>query len=237
MTLDSIAALYERVSTGGQEAEGTSLDTQEAACRAHAAERGYQVAEEHIYREVHTGAEMWERPKLTALREAVRQGRVGAVICYALDRLSRKQAHVSIIADECERAGVPLLFVTEEFERSPVGEFIRNAKAFAAELERERSRSAPSAAGRLSSSPGSCTTPALTSTAIARTARRGSDRSTSLRPPWSGSCTAGWSRRGGLSAGSRVPSMTGVSPRPRRARSLSRTGARPAGDGPKSTVC
>ncbi|MDP9372986.1 MAG: recombinase family protein [Chloroflexota bacterium] len=132
------AAIYCRVSTRGQEEEGTSLASQEAACRRYAAERGYAVVEDRVYREVHTGAELWERPQLAALREAVRRKAVGAVIIYALDRLSRRQAHVAIVADECDRAGVLLLFVTEEFERSAVGEFIRAAKGFAAEVEREK---------------------------------------------------------------------------------------------------
>lgn len=138
MSTPARAAIYCRVSTGAQEAEGTSLASQEAACRRYASEHGYTVAEAHVYREVHTGAELWERPHLAALREVVRRKEIGAVIIYALDRLSRKQAHVAIIADEGERAGVALLFVTEEFEQSAVGEFIRAAKSFAAEVEREK---------------------------------------------------------------------------------------------------
>lgn len=129
------AAIYCRVSTDGQE-ENASLPTQEAACRAYAAERGYSVAE--VYTDVHSGFELWERPRLTILREAIRQGGLDAIICHALDRLSRRQVHTAILIDECERAGVALLFVTEEFERSAVGEFIRSAKSFAAELEREK---------------------------------------------------------------------------------------------------
>jgi DNA invertase Pin-like site-specific DNA recombinase len=43
----------------------------------------------------------------------VREGQIGAVVCHALDRLSRKQAHIAIIAEECDRAGVSLHFVTE----------------------------------------------------------------------------------------------------------------------------
>ena len=132
------AAIYVRVSTTTQEVEGTSLASQEEHCRNYAIEQGYQVGEEHTYREVHTGAELWERPKLTQLRESIRRREIGALIVYAVDRLSRKQAHIAILAEECERAGVRLLFVTEEFEHGPVGEFIRSAKAFAAELEREK---------------------------------------------------------------------------------------------------
>src|SRR5215211_6288148 len=46
-------AIYCRVSSPGQE-DNSSLDTQEAACRAHAAEQGWTVV--GVYREVHTGA-------------------------------------------------------------------------------------------------------------------------------------------------------------------------------------
>lgn len=130
------AAIYCRVSTAMQEEEGSSLDTQEERCRAYAAERGWQVVT--VYRETHTGSELWERPQLTALRETVREGAVDVMLAYALDRLSRKQTHVAIIADDCERAGAVLAFVTEDFEKSAVGTFLRSAKAFAAELEREK---------------------------------------------------------------------------------------------------
>ena len=134
------AGIYVRVSTGGQEQDGTSLETQEAACRAYAAQHGYIVSEGHVYREVHSGADLHGRPLLTAMRAAVRARQVDAVVCYALDRLSRKQTHVAIVTDDFEQADARLLFVTEDFEDGPVGTFIRNAKAFAAELEREKIR-------------------------------------------------------------------------------------------------
>ena len=67
-----LAALYCRVRTSGQEEDGTSLDTQEARCRHYATEQRYLLDEAHVYREVYTGTELWERPKLTALRSAIR---------------------------------------------------------------------------------------------------------------------------------------------------------------------
>lgn len=130
------AALYIRVSTTRQEDSGTSLDTQEAACRAYCEKRGYDVVA--VYREVFSGAELLRRPALTAARQAIRSGAAGVLLCYAVDRLGRKQAHVAIVAEEAEQAGARLEFVTEDFERSAVGEFIRSAKAFAAEIEREK---------------------------------------------------------------------------------------------------
>ncbi|MDP9373493.1 MAG: recombinase family protein [Chloroflexota bacterium] len=129
------AAIYTRVSSDGQE-ENTSLETQDVACRQYAVERGFDV--QMIYRDVHSGFELWERPQVRAMLEAIRRREIDAVIVYALDRLSRKQVHTAILVDECERAGVELLFVTETFEKTAIGEFLRSAKAFAAELEREK---------------------------------------------------------------------------------------------------
>src|SRR4051794_20163325 len=96
------AAIYVRVSTGAQEEEGTSLGTQERACREYAAERGYVVDEAHVYREVHTGTELWERPELTRLRDHIKGGEVHAVVAYAVDRLARDPTHLGVIVSEAK---------------------------------------------------------------------------------------------------------------------------------------
>lgn len=128
--------IYSRVSSNRQEEEGASLDTQRGRCEAFAAEHDYQVI--GVFSDTHTGAQWRERPGLSALREQVRAGGVVVVLAYALDRLSRNQAHTYIIAEEVETHGARLEFVTESFEDSAVGRFIRSAKAFAAEVEREK---------------------------------------------------------------------------------------------------
>src|SRR5689334_20244137 len=94
------AALYLRVSSRSQEEDGTSLDTQEARGRQHAVTLGAQIDEAHVYREVFTGVELWDRPKLTALREAIRRHEVDVVIVYAIDRLSRDPVHLGVILTE-----------------------------------------------------------------------------------------------------------------------------------------
>lgn len=130
------AAIYVRVSTDKQEAEGYSLGTQEAACRKYAAEQGYAVAE--VYREVHTASELYERPELARCREAMARGEYAALICYDPDRFSRNQVHTALLQDFCERAGVALKFALFDFEQSATGRFLLNARAFAAELELEK---------------------------------------------------------------------------------------------------
>src|SRR5947207_1244671 len=120
----SRAAIYVRVSSVGQEQDGSSLETQEAACRAYAASRGYVVDEADLYREVHTGTELWERPALQRLRQRVRQRDVTVVLAYAIDRLGRDPVHLGVILSEAEHDGAEVLFVTEPLDNSPEGQLI-----------------------------------------------------------------------------------------------------------------
>ena len=133
-----VAAIYVRVSSTRQEVEGTSLGTQEAACRAHAAERGYTVGA--VYRETHTGADLFERPRLSELRETVRRGETGVVVAYALDRLTRDQAHLGFLLSECDHAGAMIELVTERLEDTAEGRLLQSVRGFVAEVERLKFR-------------------------------------------------------------------------------------------------
>src|SRR5215213_8837769 len=132
MATTSSAHIYCRVSSQGQE-DGYSLHTQEAACRAWCAERGLAVAS--VAREVWSGGDRY-RPELDAVLDRLSAG--DTLLCYALDRLSRSQVDTAILVDRIESAGASLALVTEDFEKSATGTFLRGAKAFAAELEREK---------------------------------------------------------------------------------------------------
>jgi site-specific DNA recombinase len=131
------AAVYVRVSTAGQE-DNYSLPTQEERCRAYAAEHGYTVAE--VYRETHTASELWQRPELGRLREAMSRREFDAVIVFDPDRFSRKQVHTALLQGICEQAGVELRFAEFSFTNDATGQFLLNARVFAAELEREKIR-------------------------------------------------------------------------------------------------
>jgi site-specific DNA recombinase len=126
------AHLYCRVSSAAQE-DGYSLDTQESACRTYADERDLVAAS--VAREVWSGADR-HRPELDALLNRLLPGDV--VIAYALDRVSRSQVDTAILIDRIEQAGASLALCQEDFEHSATGTFLRNARAFVAELEREK---------------------------------------------------------------------------------------------------
>ena len=128
------AIIYLRVSTDMQE-RGTSLETQERECIEHAEYAGWSVV--RIIRDVASGASL-DRPGIGEVRRALRDGACDVVLAHALDRLSRNQNHVGVLLDEAEQADVRLELVTEDFEQTAIGKFILAARAFVAEVEREK---------------------------------------------------------------------------------------------------
>ncbi|MCJ7511209.1 MAG: recombinase family protein [Dehalococcoidia bacterium] len=131
------AILYCRVSTRQQAEEGTSLESQRDACLKHAEQKGYSVPEEYVLLEDASGANL-DRPLLTRGRELVKSGQAKALVCYSTDRLARNPIHIAIIAEECQKAGAKLLFLTEPLDTSPEGQLIQYVKGYAAQLEREK---------------------------------------------------------------------------------------------------
>lgn len=132
------AGVYNRVSTRKQDEEGTSLLTQEERNRAFVAARGWALDEAHVYREVFTGAELWDRPELTKLRRAIRDRAIDVLVCYAIDRLSRDPVHLGVVLSEAEHAGATVVFVTEPLDDSSEGQLIRFVRGYAAKIEREK---------------------------------------------------------------------------------------------------
>jgi len=129
------AAIYCRVSTDNQEAEGTSLQTQLEACLDYCQQKGYEVS--HRFSEAYSGLAL-ERPKLNELRELVRAGDIDVIVCYCLDRLSRDPTHGVILTQEIEKHSVTLEAVTEDIDNSELGKLISYIRGFASKLEAEK---------------------------------------------------------------------------------------------------
>lgn len=134
-----VAAIYARVSTKVQAEEGTSLGSQMAASLHQAESDGYQVPQHLRLEEDWTGATL-ERPKLDRVREWVRRREIAALVVYSTDRLARNPVHLAIVAEECQKRGVQLLFLTEPLDYSPEGQLIAYVRGFAAQVEREKIR-------------------------------------------------------------------------------------------------
>lgn len=133
------AAIYSRVSTEGQEQEGTSLQTQLEACLKYCKQRKYEI--EHKFSEAWSGRSL-ERPKLAELRELARSENIDIVVVYSLDRLSRDPVHGVILMQEFEKHGITLEAATETVDNSEVGKLVFYIKGYAAKLDAERRRDA-----------------------------------------------------------------------------------------------
>lgn len=132
------AAVYLRVSTEDQARRGYSLPDQRAACREKAAALGADDVQE--FADEGISGELLDRPGLSALREAARNGQVALVVCYDPDRLARNLAHQLIITDEIEKAGVRLEFVNFEWQNTPDGRLFYALRGAIAEYEKEKIR-------------------------------------------------------------------------------------------------
>ena len=153
---ESRVHVYCRVSSASQE-DGYSLDTQEAACRAWAAQRNLAVAS--VAREVWSGGDR-HRPSLTRLLERLIRR---VLLSYDLDRLSRGgQIDTAVIVDRVESAGASVAFVTVTSSRARPVRF----SATSAHSRRTRTREDHRAdaawsprPGRLGQAPGIAPTP------------------------------------------------------------------------------
>ena len=130
----SNAAIYARVSTAQQE-DGTSLETQVAACRRLAVQQGSQTPEDLVFRESGSGVDT-DRRLLTELRDLARRGKVQSIYVYSPDRLSRNPLDLMILTEEFSQAGIPLVFVQGPSGDAAEDKLIRYILGYVGEKER-----------------------------------------------------------------------------------------------------
>ena len=129
------AAIYYRVSTEDQEKEGTSLQTQLENCHNYCQSKGYDVA--NRFSEAYSGLTL-DRPKLNELREIVREDAIDVLVVYCLDRLSRNATDGVILRDELDKHHVILVSVTEDIDKTPLGEAITYLRGTFSQIEAEK---------------------------------------------------------------------------------------------------
>ena len=140
------AAIYLRVSTAaqatrGREPEGYSIPAQREACQAKASELDAEVVAEYVDRG--ESAKTADRPELKALLSRLEEKRdLDYVIVHKVDRLARNRYDDATITYALHEAGVELVSVTENIDRTPVGRFMHaivaaNAEFYSANLAAE----------------------------------------------------------------------------------------------------
>lgn len=132
-------AIYVRVSTDEQARKGYSLDDQLQACRSHLVALGHTMRTEEYIDDGYSG-EFLERPGLTKLRASLAEGNTKIIAIYDPDRLSRNLTNQLIIADEIEKAGAKLTFITGDYDCSPEGHLFFNIKGAISAYEKGKIR-------------------------------------------------------------------------------------------------
>lgn len=133
-------AIYCRVSTDLQAETGYSIGDQIRTCHAHAAKLGLESSKNFEYVDDGYSGEYLERPALDRLRDDLRAKLIQNVIVYDPDRLSRNLTNQLLLADEIEKAGVHLHFVTGSYDASPEGRLFFSIRGAISAFEKAKIR-------------------------------------------------------------------------------------------------
>ncbi len=129
---------YIRVSSEEQ-VQGTSLDSQRAACIKYASDNGIELPLDNIFREEGVSATLINRPELAALLDycAKHKGEITHCIVWKVDRLARKAEYHQIIKSQLKKLGIKLVSVTEPIDESPMGTLMDTMLSGFAEFDNE----------------------------------------------------------------------------------------------------
>lgn len=131
-------AIYARISDDRGNPDPVSLEMQVIICREFAAEHGINVDDRFVFKEVHTGIDLWGRTRLEQVRHLILQRAIDVVLVHDIDRLSRQTEHQVFLWVEAEHAGVEMIFIHEPVDNSPEGQLVRFARGYAAKKEHEK---------------------------------------------------------------------------------------------------
>ena len=116
--VNAAAAIYLRVSSADQ-VENTSLETQEATCRAWCAANGYVVKKAFYDRG--ESAKTADRPGFLELVEWCRRRKPAAAVAYRIDRWARNVTDFTAFRARLASYGVQMLSATENMADDPAG--------------------------------------------------------------------------------------------------------------------
>ncbi len=133
--MNKAAAVYARVSSDRQK-ENHTIASQTAALLDHAATHGYTVPPQWVFQDEGFSGAMLARPGLEALRDLAAEGQIEAALVYSPDRLSRKYAYPVVLAEECSRCGVELIFLKSPAGATPEDQLVVQFQGMIAEYER-----------------------------------------------------------------------------------------------------
>jgi DNA invertase Pin-like site-specific DNA recombinase len=128
---------YSRVSTADQAESGAGLAAQEAALRATATHRGWDVLS-HLTDAGASGKKLSGRPALADALDLVSTGQADALAVSKLDRLSRSLLDFAALMVRSQHEGWNLIALDVDVDTTtPSGRLVANVMASVAEWERD----------------------------------------------------------------------------------------------------
>jgi site-specific DNA recombinase len=127
-------AIYARVSTQ-QQTHIQTIEQQLESLHAYDQQQGWQLRDEHIFRDDgRSGADL-NCPGLDRLRDAVRAGELDRVLVTEPDRLARNYVHQMVVLDELERFGCQVVFLVRPMSDDPHDRLLLQIRGAVAEYE------------------------------------------------------------------------------------------------------
>ncbi|MFH1904450.1 MAG: recombinase family protein [bacterium] len=143
--MERCCGLYARVSTERQsEVKDGSLDTQISRLKNYISFRSPSSSKElwkatKVYREEGKSGKNTDRPELQNLISDIKSGKINAVLCTKLDRISRSLIDFYKLVELFEKHHVEFISLEESFDTSaPMGKTMLKITLVFAELEREQ---------------------------------------------------------------------------------------------------
>ncbi|HEX3308860.1 MAG TPA: recombinase family protein [Streptosporangiaceae bacterium] len=128
-------ALYARVSTTRQ-AQAQGIEQQLDRLRTAAVERGWELDDQHVYRDDGYSGARLGRPGLDRLRDHAALAELDVVLVAAPDRLARNYVHQVLLIDELAGHGCQVEFLDRPMSADPHDQLLLQIRGAVAEYER-----------------------------------------------------------------------------------------------------
>src|ERR1700735_4949758 len=128
-------AVYARVSTTRQ-AQAQTIEQQLDRLRAAAAERGWELEDQHVYRDDGYSGARLGRPGLDRLRDHAALADLDVVLVTAPDRLARNYVHQVLLIQELAGHGCRVEFLDRPMSEDPHDQLLLQIRGAVAEYER-----------------------------------------------------------------------------------------------------
>ena len=128
-------AVYGRVSTTRQ-AQAQTLEQQRDRLRAAVAGHGWELDEQHVYRDDGYSGASLGRPGLDRLRDHAALAELDLVLVTAPDRLARNYVHQVLLIEELAGHGCQVEFLDRPMSADPHDQLLLQIRGAVAEYER-----------------------------------------------------------------------------------------------------